>query len=144
MHVITSLFGEVFSGHMKPKLLCIVEKRREAFNPKNTIPTVKHEVNYLEIPKQHLKTSVRKLILVPTESSSRAIILRLHLKLWFLEDDIEEILEWPLQRSDLNLIKKNVMPHLLGGRNKKWYFFMICVLLFTLLFFPNMGKLANS
>ena len=43
-------------------------KKGEACKPKNTIPTVKHRVdsimkseNYVDILKQHLKTSVRKL-----------------------------------------------------------------------------------
>jgi hypothetical protein len=98
----------------------------EACKPKNTILTAKHGVgsiimlwgcfaaggtgthhkidgmmrteNYVDILKQHLKTSVRKLKLGHTGHTSKAVAK-------WLKDNEVKVLEWPSQSSDLNPIE---------------------------------------
>ena len=111
-------------GHNDHRYVC--RKKGEACKPKNTIPTVKHWCfaaggtgalhtidgimrmeNYVDILKQHLKTSVRKLKLGckwvfqmdndPKHTSK--VVAK------WLKDNNVTVLEWPLQSPDLNPIE---------------------------------------
>ena len=105
-----------------------MEEKGEACKPKNTIPTVKHgdgslmlwgcsaaggtgalhkidcvirKENYVDIMKQHLKTSVRKLKLgrkwvFQMDNDSSKILTK------WLKDNKVKVLEWPSQSPDLN------------------------------------------
>ena len=68
------------------------------------------EENYVDILKQHLKTSVRKLKL-----GCKWVFQMDKVVAKCLKDNKVKVLEWPSQRPDLNPIENSVTPALSGG-----------------------------